>query len=48
MPWGGPSVFFLGKILQHLKKVKHNVTLVGDGADEVFGGYNKYRFPPKK
>tara|TARA_B100000989_G_scaffold282144_1_gene246938 strand:+ start:1959 stop:3641 length:1683 start_codon:yes stop_codon:yes gene_type:complete len=42
MPWGGPNVFFQGALLQKAKKLDHRVVLSADGADEIFGGYDKY------
>ena len=42
MPWGGPNVFFQGALLKKAKKLDHKVVLSADGADEIFGGYDKY------
>ena len=42
MPWGGPNVFFQGALLKKAKKKDHKVVLSADGADEIFGGYDKY------
>ena len=41
MPWGGPNVFFAMKLMQMLSP-NEKVVISADGADEVFGGYNKY------
>ena len=42
MPFGGVNVFFF-KLLSIAKEKKIKVLFNGDGADEIFGGYKKYR-----
>jgi asparagine synthase (glutamine-hydrolysing) len=42
MPWGGPNVYFMSEILNYSKKKNYKVCLSADGADEIFGGYDKY------
>lgn len=42
MPWGGPNVFFMEKLSELARNKNIKVMFNADGADEVFGGYDKY------
>ena len=43
LPIADPS-FFLEKYLCNYAKQEIDVVLTGDGGDEIFGGYNRYKF----